>query len=63
MNVENRESEKADKLTKDELEQKAQDYIDGKAAISDEILGLVSGGVGGHPHHSQADSTNSANND
>ncbi|WP_369283941.1 hypothetical protein [Oscillibacter sp. GMB15532] len=33
-----------EKLGKDITEQEAQDYIDGKAAIPDEALDLVSGG-------------------
>lgn len=33
-----------------------------KAAIPDEALDLVSGGVGGHPNHSQVDSKKSINN-
>ncbi len=63
MKVENKEPEKAGRLTEDKLEQEAQDYIDGKAVIPDETLDLVSGGVGAHPHHSQVDSTNATDND
>ncbi len=33
-----------EKLDKDITEQEAQDYIDGKAAIPDEALDIVSGG-------------------
>ncbi len=35
-----------EKLGRDITEQEAQDYIDGKAAIPDEALDLVSGGAG-----------------